>query len=97
VVREGTGPPVVALSGDLDIATAPSLRAELSEVNARGGDVVVDLRGLRFIDSTGLGVLVAARRDASDRGHKVTLRGPSSNVVHLLAISGLDGLFAVEQ
>ena len=76
VLRDGGGSPVVALAGDLDIATAPSLRDELSGVVVQGDDVVVDLTGLRFIDSTGLGVLVAARRDAIDRGHKVTLRVP---------------------
>ena len=52
---------VYCLRGSLDIATAPSMRAALIEAAEEGKhDIVVDLRQVEFLDSTGLGALVAA-------------------------------------
>lgn len=50
---------VVELSGDVDVATAPALRDNLLALVNRGADsLVVDLRGVTFIDSTGVGTLL---------------------------------------
>jgi anti-sigma B factor antagonist len=57
---------IVAPCGELDIATVDRVRAEIAEIVAAGfGSVVLDLRGLSFIDSTGLRLIVeqAGRRD----------------------------------
>jgi anti-sigma B factor antagonist len=56
--------------GELDMSTAPELEAQLSEAARSGGVVIVDLRGLEFMDSTGLTLLtrwsLAAERDGFD-------------------------------
>ena len=68
-VDEGDDGKVVRLSGELDMATAPAAREALhSAQHTKAAQVVVDLRGLTFLDSTGLGVLIAADLAGRD-GH----------------------------
>ena len=61
------GRAVVVIRGELDLATAPDLEAALPERLDAGQDVVVDLRELEFMDSTGLRVLVAAHARVEGR------------------------------
>jgi len=86
---------VVSLAGDLDHAALPPVRASLlGAVHTDPGSLVVDLADLRFIDSSGLGLLVEIRRHALDRGVPVALRAPSPSVRALLEMTGaLPGLF----
>jgi anti-sigma B factor antagonist len=69
VERDGSGPAVVALSGEHDIYTAPSLRERIYDAIGDGPGVVVDLSETTFIDSSVLGVLLGARRRAHEAGH----------------------------
>jgi anti-anti-sigma factor len=59
-------------------------------------NVVVDLSGVTFIDSTGLGVLVAALNRAREAGGQMTLRGPTRSTRKVLDITGLSQLVAIE-
>jgi anti-sigma B factor antagonist len=62
--RESGGRAVVVLRGELDVAEAASVAAALAAVAARAPQVVVDLAGLAFIDSSGVAALVLARVQA---------------------------------
>ncbi|HZQ56576.1 MAG TPA: STAS domain-containing protein [Acidimicrobiales bacterium] len=84
----------LAISGDVDIATAPGLREQLERLEAP--NVVVDLSGVTFIDSTGLGVLVGALKRAKEAGGQLTLRSPSRSTRKVLDITGLSQLVAIE-
>jgi anti-sigma B factor antagonist len=84
----------VAISGDVDIGSAPGLREQLQRLEAR--KVVVDLSGVTFIDSTGLGVLVTAIKHAKESGGQLTLRAPSRSTRKVLEITGLSQLVAIE-
>ena len=67
--EEKNGATVVHLEGELDLAGVPKLREALhSAQHADVSQIVVDLRGLTFLDSTGLGVLIAADNAGRD-GH----------------------------
>ena len=86
-------PAHLTLRGELDLATAPELE-EL--VNARvdaGQEVVVDLRDLEFMDSSGIRVLVAAHARAGRTGTRVIVvrPEPGSAVAKIVDVSGLDG------
>ena len=61
---------VLTVSGEIDVHTAPRLRAELGEVfvEAPGGPVFLDLTAVTFVSSAGLAVLVDAHADAQQRG-----------------------------
>jgi anti-sigma B factor antagonist len=81
---------VLVLRGSLDIDTAPSLKANLSRLVERSSPrVVVDVSGLDFCDSMGVGVLVSAHGRALERGGWVRLAGPSGFLRRLLTTLGL--------
>lgn len=88
---------VIHLEGELDVLTAPDLRATLLEVAARcEPSVVLDLSNLTFIDSTGLGVLVGAHeRLRLDEGH-LRLRNPTRPVARVLELTGAGRILVVE-
>ena len=82
---------VVAPEGDVDLETADALRDELQLALSRAGHVIVDLRGVTFMDSSGLRLLVEITREA-DRvaGELSVVRGPRA-VQRLFEVSGLLG------
>jgi anti-anti-sigma factor len=90
------GRAVIVVRGELDLATAPDLDAVVTERLEAGRDVVVDLRELAFMDSTGLRVLVAAhaRVEAADGGPTfVVVRPlPGAPIERILAITGVESL-----
>lgn len=59
-------------------------------------DCVIDLGGVSFIDSSGLGVLVGALKRYESTGHRVVLRSPSSGLKKVLDTTGLAGVFSIE-
>ena len=77
----------VALAGELDMSTAPSVEKRLIELEEGGeaaGDVVLDLRDVRFIDSTGLSLLINAHSRAEKAGRRVSIvpgTGPSRRIL----------------
>jgi anti-sigma B factor antagonist len=88
---------VVAVRGELDLATAPTLEEYLLGALQRGGRrVVLDLEHLEFMDAAGLRVIVAAaRRLRTDRG-ELLLRAPSPMTRKLLEITRLDERLTIE-
>ncbi len=89
---------LVEVSGEVDLHTAPQLRAVLGglvEQETPGESVVVDLTGVSFIDSTGLGELVGAHKSLQRRGDRLHLVVTSERVARLLALTGLDEVLGV--
>lgn len=75
---------VVVVEGEVDMVTAPAVRAELQSIPL-GTSVVIDLCDTRFMDSTGLRVLFAARRDLDGRVHIACLpRGPVARLFEVV-------------
>ncbi|WP_420116179.1 STAS domain-containing protein [Micromonospora sp.] len=93
--QEGAGT-VVEVVGDLDMSTTPQLRERLREV-IEGGTrvVVVDLTGVGFMDSSGLGALVVAYRELRERNGWLGLAGVRRPVRTVLSITGVDQVVAV--
>ena len=81
---------VVHLEGELDLASAPALKAEIDspEVTSRA-KLLLDLRELQFIDSTGLRTIFSARASARGRGQDFAVTQGSAQVQRLLAITGV--------
>lgn len=93
--RECDGRAVVALRGELDVAGAASVAAALIAVAARARELIVDLAGLEFIDSSGLAALVLARKRARQAGGDLLLAAPQAQVLRVLAAARLAGVFDV--
>ena len=81
----------IEFQGELDIATTAGADAELRRVEQGGARVIVlDLRGLTFMDSTGLRLLVSADARARERDYRLAIvRGPAA-VQRVLELTGLD-------
>jgi anti-sigma B factor antagonist len=86
---------VVMLSGDLDLATAPELRNALQEALTERPNLVLDMSDLRFLDSTGIGVLVRIHKRASAVGGALVFAEVPNNVVKILEVTCLDRIFPV--
>jgi len=79
---------IVGVDVELDLATAPKLAHFLAEEN--GTDVVLDLRDLAFVDSTGIHVIVAAHNRLESEGRRLTLRWVHGVPFRAIQILGLD-------
>jgi anti-sigma B factor antagonist len=80
----------LSLHGEVDVLTVGQVRAALEEaLAARPREIVVDLRELSFIDSTGLGALISGFQRARDARIRFRLAGPTRAVHQILALSGL--------
>src|SRR5215203_4349707 len=80
--------------GELDLATADELGREVRQVKAAGvAHIVLDLREVDFIDSTGLRMLLSLRNDAKCNGHRLTLRRPAAAGRRIFELTGTRGLF----
>jgi anti-anti-sigma factor len=86
--REEGGRVVVALSGELDVATVEPVRERLAARRERGQAVLLDIDGLTFMDSSGIKLLVALGRDAGEGWDARVTRG-SDAVRRVLEIAGV--------
>jgi anti-sigma B factor antagonist len=85
---------VIAVSGEVDIYTSPDLKAALIGPDVEGCPrVIVDLNGVGFIDSSGLGVLVGALRRAREASVELLLVSSQPAFARILRITGLDAVF----
>ena len=81
---------VLVLGGELDLASSPALEEALARAAESGaGLVIVDLRQVEFIDSTGLSVLVRAHQRAQEAGRRFGLVNGGSQVQRLLSLTGV--------
>jgi anti-sigma B factor antagonist len=77
----------VSIAGELDIATTRPVRDALE---AAGDAVVVDLTDVTFMDSTGLGVLLAFERSLRERGGRMTIACPEGPARLIFDVTGVD-------
>jgi anti-anti-sigma factor len=87
---------VIAVSGELDLASADQLdRAIRDAEQIATGWIVIDLEDLSFLDSTGLGVLLQARRRATENGDRLRfVRSRHEQVTRLLTITDTKEMFS---
>ena len=88
--RDGDRVVIIGVQGELDLASSPALEQELETGSPSQAEVVVvDLRQLEFMDSTGLSVLVRAHQRATEKGQRfAVVRGPQQ-VQRLLTLTGV--------
>jgi len=88
--------PVIAVSGEVDLLTAPDLAKSVKEVIARAPrDLVIDLAETSLLDCSGVSVILSARRDLPDAS-RIVIRQPRPFVRKLLAITQVDAVCRVE-
>jgi len=97
VVSEAGSEANVRVTGELDAHTAGKLARHLGAVRPQVRRVVLDLSGIEFMDSLGLGVVLSARTRAQARGGDVVVSAASPVVERLLVLAGVDRLLLGER
>jgi anti-sigma B factor antagonist len=95
--EERDGRRTLAVSGEIDMATAPSLRREIETLIAQAhSPAVLDLSAVTFIDASGLSELVAAKRKVAHTDVEIVLADPSAACRRILEATGLHCAFEIE-
>jgi anti-sigma B factor antagonist len=95
-IRQSENRVVIALRGELDVTDAASAASALIALAGRSCEIIVDLAGLEFIDTSGLAALVLARKHARQAGGDLLLTAPQQPVLRMLTITRLIEVFAVQ-
>lgn len=86
---------VLAPQGKLNLITAPSVKTRIDDLVKEGSArVIVDLSGVGFIDSSGLGALIGSLKSARQAGGDVRIAGPGEQVRAVLKLTNLDRILA---
>jgi len=92
----GDGIGLIVLGGEVDISSAPRFKEEFEELIGAGhADIVIDLKGVTFIDSSALGVLVGAVRRLHPLGGRLVVVAEGHAVMRPVTLTGLDQVFTV--
>jgi anti-sigma B factor antagonist len=87
---------VIEVSGEIDVYTAPRLReALISLVDAGNFRLIVDMEGVEFLDSTGLGVLVGALKRVRAHDGSIDLVCTQGRILRIFRITGLSKVFDI--
>jgi anti-anti-sigma factor len=87
---------VVAARGELDLRTSPELEARLTRAFDAGAELVIlDLRQIEFMDSTGLRAVLGAHQRAHDTGRRFALVRGADQVERVLTLTGVRDLLTV--
>jgi anti-sigma B factor antagonist len=96
-VSELNGECVLALTGELDMATAPDFAAALDPLLQHGPDeVIIDLSAVSFLDSSGIAVLVTGQQDLNQQDRRLAVRGARPHAQKVFEIAGLVEFLRVE-
>lgn len=88
---------VLTAPEELDAATAPAFRDEVAFYLAAGAPkVVIDMVGVRFVDSSGIGALIGLTKRAGALGLELTIRNVGTNAETTLRISGAANVLPIE-
>ena len=92
--REGVA--VVVLGGEVDVYTSPRLKQEVLDLlNGGTSKLVVDLSGVEYLDSTGLGVLIGGLKRARERDGDLKLICDNVRILRIFEITGLTKIFDI--
>ncbi|MBP2243237.1 anti-sigma B factor antagonist [Cytobacillus eiseniae] len=86
----------VDISGEIDAYTAPKLRESLFHLSEKeGGTMVINLSGVSYMDSTGLGVFVGVYKNIRSNNGQLYLQGLSARLMRLFEITGLSNIMDI--
>ncbi len=84
----------VELYGDIDLYNASEFKNELAKIT--GGDICLHCEHLKYIDSTGLGVLVSVLKECQRKNHSVTIKGLKLHIYRIFELTNLHKIFKIE-
>ena len=97
VLGDQGGVVVITVAGEVDAHTADRLRSAIDDVIADGTQLAVDLTGVTFLDSTGLGVFVTTLKHLRERDGSLDLVITSPRVMKVFELTGLDVVIPIHE
>ncbi len=88
---------VLRVAGRLDIKTAPELRTRGAEVAAEGRNLVLNLSGVTFMGSSGLGALLSLHEEFQEQAGEVRIAEPSEAAQSVIRLVSLDKLLVIDR
>ena len=89
---------VLTVKGEIDLYNARQLKEKINDVmedNVDTQDILVDIRDVAYIDSTGLGILIGIKRRVTEGKGKLVLVLSSERILKLFSITGLNNIFTI--
>ena len=87
---------VITVNGEIDVYTAPKLRERLISLVEEGSyQLIADMEGVEFLDSTGLGVLVGGLKRVRAHDGWIDLVCTQSRILRIFKITGLNKVFSI--
>lgn len=87
---------LVSVRGEIDLFTAPEFKQHVNHaLESRASMLIIDLGGATFIDSSSLGVIIAAHRRATARDGRLVIACDVPNILSTFRITGLDGMLEI--
>ena len=98
VIEPRNGTTIVEVIDRFDVITAPEIKAELLKAAADGANtIVIDLSQVTFLDSSGVGVLVAAHKALDHQGGQLHLAAPTKQAQLVLRLTQLESMFSIHR
>jgi len=85
----GAGCREIQVEGELDLAVADQLQEALDRASEKYARILISLENCEFIDSTGIAVIVRARKQLAEKGRRIAVYGASRQALRVLSITGL--------
>jgi anti-sigma B factor antagonist len=95
--REQAGTTIIDVTGDIDMGTSPGLRKTLLESLKKTPRLVVNMREVRYIDSSGIASLVEVLKEARNKEKRLVLFGLNAAVQEVLQLTRLAKLFEIRE
>jgi anti-sigma B factor antagonist len=97
VTRQRPGTTIVDVTGDIDMGTSPSLRKTLLDSLKATPRLVVNLREVRYVDSSGIASLVEVLKEARNTEKRLVLFGLNKTVQEVLQLTRLTRIFEIRE
>jgi anti-sigma B factor antagonist len=95
-VERHDGVDVLRPQGDVDLKVSPKLRRTLLDTLNAGRDIIVDMRDIAYIDSSGIAALAEALHNARKGNRRLALAQPREGALKVLRIARLDQVFTIQ-
>jgi len=96
--NEQDGAAIIVVEGEVDLNSSPALRTALLKAAAkRKGALAVNLRGVRYMDSSGVATLIEGLKSVREKERRFVLLAPSGSVMKVLQLSRLDTVFEIQE
>ncbi len=87
---------IIDVQGEIDVYTSPKLKESIAEMIEKNHvNLAIDLSKVRYIDSTGLGVLIGALKRIRENSGRIVLVCNNSQILKIFSITGLSKIFTI--